>query len=61
MQGTDIPVQEHHPFTLAHVHLRALHLRPARVTLYRKMHYYQSRSGKKTLRTEYAVLTMYPF
>ena len=31
LQGTDIPVQKHHTFTLAHAHLRGVQLAPAHV------------------------------
>ena len=36
MQGVDIPLQKHHPFTLAHAHFRGVWLRSAHVTLYKK-------------------------
>ena len=38
LQGTDIPVQKHLPFILAHAHLKGVWFRPACVDLHR-MHY----------------------
>ena len=34
VQNTDIPIQQHQPFWQAHMHLRGVQLRPARVTLF---------------------------